>query len=73
VHVGGLASFSWRLILAPPYVAGLSRRPRSRAPGRDEPLAAILAGVGRVCDHVERAKKWLDTSGNDLHRYGVQD
>jgi predicted metal-dependent hydrolase len=29
--------------------------------------------VARVCDHVERAKKWLDTSGNDLHRYGVQD
>jgi len=29
--------------------------------------------VARVCDHVERAKTWLDTHGNDLHRYGIQD
>jgi predicted metal-dependent hydrolase len=29
--------------------------------------------VGRICDHVERAKRWLDTYGNDLHRYGVED
>jgi len=28
---------------------------------------------GRVCSHVERAKRWLDTHGNDLHRYGVED
>jgi hypothetical protein len=29
--------------------------------------------VARVCHHVERAKSWLDTHGNDLHRYGIQD
>ena len=29
--------------------------------------------VGKVCVHVERAKRWLDTHGNDLHRYGIQD
>jgi hypothetical protein len=29
--------------------------------------------VGRVCSSVERAKVWLDTHGNDLHRYGIQD
>ena len=29
--------------------------------------------VDRVCDHVERAKRWLDTYGNDLHRYGIED
>ena len=29
--------------------------------------------VGRICDHVERARRWLDTYGNDLHRYGVED
>ncbi len=29
--------------------------------------------VGRICGHVERAKGWLDTHGNDLHRYGIQD
>ncbi|MDB5633328.1 MAG: hypothetical protein JWR49_2183, partial [Tardiphaga sp.] len=26
-----------------------------------------------ICGAVERAKTWLDTHGNDLHRYGVQD
>jgi predicted metal-dependent hydrolase len=29
--------------------------------------------VGKVCDHVERAKRWLDTYGNDLHRYGIEE
>ena len=29
--------------------------------------------VAKVCGHVERAKSWLDTHGNDLHRYGVED
>ena len=29
--------------------------------------------VARICKHVERAKKWLDVEGNDLHRYGIQD
>jgi len=26
-----------------------------------------------MCPSVERAKSWLDTHGNDLHRYGIQD
>ena len=29
--------------------------------------------VDRICDHVDRAKRWLDTHGNDLHRYGAED
>ena len=29
--------------------------------------------VGKVCGHVERAKTWLDTHGNDLHRYGIEE
>ena len=29
--------------------------------------------VARVCPSVERAKRWLDTCGNDLHRYGIED
>ncbi len=43
----GSLSFSWRLILAPPYRARLSRRPRSRASRRDEPFGAVLAGRGQ--------------------------
>jgi predicted metal-dependent hydrolase len=29
--------------------------------------------VARICNHVERAKRWLDAEGNDLHRYGIGD
>jgi hypothetical protein len=29
--------------------------------------------VARICPSDERAKKWLDTCGNDLHRYGIED
>ncbi|MET0445031.1 MAG: M48 family metallopeptidase, partial [Pseudorhodoplanes sp.] len=28
--------------------------------------------VAKICPATERAKAWLDTHGNDLHRYGVQ-
>ncbi len=38
----GRLSFSWRLILAPPLCARLSRRPRGRAHGPHEPFAEIL-------------------------------
>ena len=36
-------SYSWRLILAPSFVLRLSRRPRSGASCRDEPLGTFLA------------------------------
>ena len=29
--------------------------------------------VGKVCPQMERAKTWLDTHGNDLHRYGISE
>jgi predicted metal-dependent hydrolase len=67
----GVLSFSWRLILAPPYVLDylaahevahlveLNHSPRFwRLVARIDPTAA-------------RAKAWLDTHGADLHRYGL--
>jgi hypothetical protein len=29
--------------------------------------------VGKACPQIERDKTWLDTHGNDLHRYGISD
>jgi predicted metal-dependent hydrolase len=69
----GSLSFSWRLILAPPFVldylaahevAHLVEMNHSPRFGRV---------VARVCPSVDRAKRWLDTCGNDLHRYGIDD
>ncbi|HVG50245.1 MAG TPA: SprT family zinc-dependent metalloprotease [Xanthobacteraceae bacterium] len=68
----GALSFSWRLILAPPYVldylaaheaAHLIEMNHSRK------FWTILRGI---CPELERAKTWLDTHGAGLHRYGAQ-
>ena len=67
----GVLSFSWRLILAPPYVLDylaahevshlieLNHSPR------------FWRLVRRLYPNFERAKVWLDVHGTDLHRYGL--
>jgi predicted metal-dependent hydrolase len=69
----GLLSYSWRLILAPPFVleylaahevAHLVEMNHSRA---------FWRLVERICPHMSRAKAWLDAYGTGLHRYGMQD
>jgi predicted metal-dependent hydrolase len=67
----GVLSFSWRLILAPPYVLNylaahevahlveLNHSPR---------FWRLLKRLNSDC---ERAKAWLETHGTDLHRYGA--
>src|ERR1700729_431728 len=69
----GSLSFSWRLILAPPYVLDYLAAHEVAHLVEMNHSARFWRVVGRVCDHVDRAKAWLDTSGNDLHRYGIQD
>ena len=67
----GVLSFSWRLILAPPFVLDylaahevahlleLNHSPR---------FWRMLKKLNPDC---ERAKAWLDVHGTDLHRFGV--
>jgi predicted metal-dependent hydrolase len=69
----GSLSFSWRLILAPPYVLDYLAAHEVAHLVEMNHSARFWRVVGKVCDHVERAKTWLDTHGNDLHRYGIQD
>jgi predicted metal-dependent hydrolase len=69
----GSLSFSWRLILAPAYVLDYLAAHEVAHLVEMNHSARFWRVVAKVCDHVERAKTWLDTHGNDLHRYGIQD
>jgi predicted metal-dependent hydrolase len=69
----GSLSFSWRLILAPPYVLDYLAAHEVAHLVEMNHSARFWRVVARACSHVERAKTWLDTHGNDLHRYGIQD
>ena len=69
----GSLSFSWRLILAPPYVLDYLAAHEVAHLVEMNHSPRFWRVCGRVCGHVERAKHWLDTYGNDLHRYGIQD
>jgi len=69
----GSLSFSWRLILAPPYVLDYLAAHEVAHLVEMNHSARFWRVVARACGHVERAKTWLDTHGNDLHRYGIQD
>jgi hypothetical protein len=69
----GVLSYSWRLIMTPPYVleylaahevAHLVEMNHSRAFWRI---------VNRLYTNIPRAKNWLDNYGADLHRYGLRE
>jgi len=69
----GSLSFSWRLILAPPFVLDYLAAHEVAHLVEMNHSARFWRVVGRICPSTERAKRWLDASGNDLHRYGVED
>jgi hypothetical protein len=69
----GSLSFSWRLILAPPFVLDYLAAHEVAHLVEMNHSARFWRVCGKICPSMERAKKWLDTCGNDLHRYGVED
>jgi predicted metal-dependent hydrolase len=69
----GSLSFSWRLILAPPMVLDYLAAHEVAHLVEMNHSPRFWRVVARVCPSVERAKRWLDTCGNDLHRYGIED
>jgi len=67
----GVVSFSWRLILAPPYVLDyLAAHEVCHLVELNHSLR-FWRLVGRLYSDVDRAKVWLDINGTDLHRYGL--
>jgi predicted metal-dependent hydrolase len=67
----GVLSFSWRLILAPPFVLEYlaAHEVAHRVELNHSPRFWRL--LKRLNPDCERAKAWLDTHGTDLHRYGT--
>jgi len=69
----GVLSFSWRLILAPPFVLDYLAAHEVAHLAEMNHSPRFWRLVGRLCPQMQRAKVWLDVHGTDLHRYGEQD
>jgi predicted metal-dependent hydrolase len=66
----GALSYSWRLILAPPYVLDYLAAHEVAHLVEMNHSPEFWRVVARICPEWERAKGWLHANGNALHRYG---
>jgi predicted metal-dependent hydrolase len=69
----GQLSFSWRLILAPPYVLDYLAAHEVAHLIEMNHSPRFWRVVGKIYPGLHRAKVWLDVHGTDLHRYGEPD
>ena len=69
----GVLSFSWRLILAPPFVLDYLAAHEVAHLVEMNHSVRFWRVVARICPEMDRAKAWITAHGNDLHRYGVSD
>lgn len=67
----GVLSFSWRLILAPPFVLDYLAAHEVAHLVELNHSPRFWRLVARLYPDFERAKAWLDLHGADLHRYGL--
>jgi predicted metal-dependent hydrolase len=69
----GVLSYSWRLILAPPFVLDYLAAHEAAHLIEMNHSRAFWRQVARICPDFKQAKVWLDAHGADLHRYGMSD
>ncbi|MEA2937541.1 MAG: hypothetical protein QOC56_1045 [Alphaproteobacteria bacterium] len=67
----GVLSFSWRLILAPPFVLDYLAAHEVSHLVELNHSPRFWRLVARIYPGYERAKAWLDAHGTELHRYGL--
>ena len=67
----GVLSYSWRLILAPPFVLDYLAAHEVAHLIEMNYSRRFWRLVDGICPHMRRAKAWLDAHGTDLHRYGA--
>ena len=66
-----LLSFSWRLVLAPPYVLDYVAAHEVAHLSEMNHGPRFWALVKRALPEFEKSKRWLQIYGLDLHRYGA--
>jgi hypothetical protein len=67
----GVLSYSWRLVLAPPFVLDyLAAHEVAHLVEMNHSPRFWRTVIG-ICPDTRRAKAWLDAHGAELHRYGV--
>jgi predicted metal-dependent hydrolase len=69
----GALSFSWRLIMAPAHVLDYVAAHEVAHLDEMNHGPRFWALVARTMPRTEEAKRWLQTFGSDLHRYGAAD
>jgi predicted metal-dependent hydrolase len=67
----GVLCYSWRLILAPPFVLDYLAAHEVAHLREMNHSPRFWRLVEHLCPSVTRAKRWLDVHGTDLHRYGL--
>jgi predicted metal-dependent hydrolase len=67
----GVLSYSWRLILTPPFVLNYLAAHEVAHLAEMNHSARFWRLVQRLCPDHQHAKVWLDVHGSDLHRYGL--
>lgn len=69
----GVLSYSWRLILAPPFVLEYLAAHEVAHLIEMNHSQRFWRLVERICPEMGRAKVWLDAHGAGLHRYGADE
>lgn len=67
----GVLSFSWRLILAPPFILDYVAAHEVAHILEMNHGPRFWKHVARCVPRLDEAKAWLRNEGSDLHRYGV--
>lgn len=68
--VSGNLSFSWRLILAPPWVLDYVAAHEVAHLSEMNHSPRFWTSLRRMCERTDDAEAWLRDHGQDLHRYG---
>jgi predicted metal-dependent hydrolase len=68
----GLLSFSWRLVMAPPFILDYVAAHEVAHLAEMNHGPRFWALVRQTCPRTEEARQWLQLYGMDLHRYGVE-